>query len=132
MRNITKPAAFFAIALAAFAASAGAQDYGSRGNLEASATDAERAEIEALYQRFIPYIDRARTELTMVKETVAYAEARGFREWDPALRGVSPSDRFYAINRDRTMLLWVVGSEPLASRLSSRADEVRGREISRI
>ena len=44
MRNLTKPAAFLAIALAACATSAGAQHYGSRGNLEASATDAERAE----------------------------------------------------------------------------------------
>ncbi len=92
-----------------------AQDYGSRGNLGATASTAERAEIEALYERFIPYIDRARTELTMVRETVAYAETRGFREWDPAIREVSPGDRFYAVNRDRTMLLWVVGTEPLAS-----------------
>lgn len=105
-----------------------AQDYGSRGNLGETATAAERAEIEALYERFIPYIDRARTELTMVRETVAYAEARGFREWDPAVRNPNPGDRFYAVNRDRTMLLWVVGKEPLASGMrliNSHIDSVR-------
>ena len=69
---------------------ASAQDYGSRGNLGETATTSERAEIEALYERFVPYIDRARTELAMVRETVAYAEARGFIEWDPQVRNPSP------------------------------------------
>ncbi len=113
---------------AATASTAPAQDYGSRGNLGATATAAERAEMEALYERFIPYIDKARTELTMVRETVAYAEARGFREWDPQVRNPSPGDRFYAVNRDRTMLLWVVGTEPLASGMrliNSHIDSVR-------
>ena len=86
---------------AATASTAPAQDYGSRGNLGATATAAERAEMEALYERFIPYIDKARTEPTMVRETVAYAEARGFRECDPQVRNPSPGDRFYAVNRDR-------------------------------
>ena len=64
----------------------------------------------------------------MMKETVAYAEARGFRAWDPGIRGVNPGDRFHAINRDRTMLLWVVGSEPLASGMrfiNSHIDSIR-------
>ena len=78
---------------AATASTAPAQDYGSRGNLGATATAAERAEMEALYERFVPYIDKARTELTMVRETVAYAEARGFREWDPAIREVHPGEQ---------------------------------------
>lgn len=105
-----------------------AQDYGSRGNLGETATDAERAEIEALYERFIPYIDRARTELAMVRETVTYAEERGFREWDPQVRNPSSGDRFYAVNRDRTMVLWIVGQEPLASGMrliNSHIDSVR-------
>ncbi len=128
MRTKTKTPTLVVLALAGFSVLAAAQDYGSRGNLGASATEAERAEIEAIYQRFVPYIDRARTELTMVRETVAYAEARGFRAWDPAIREMNAGDRFYAINRDRTMLLWIVGSEPLASGMrliNSHIDSVR-------
>ena len=116
------------VLLSCAATAASAQDYGSRGNLGETATTAERAEIDVLYERFIPYIDRARTELTMVRETVARAEARGFREWDPALRDPNPGDRFYAVNRDRTMMLWVVGEEPLASGMrliNSHIDSVR-------
>ncbi len=117
--------AALALLAPSFAAS---EEYGSRGNLEANATDAERAAIEAMYRRFVPYIDRARTELAFVRETVAWAEARGFRAWDPAIREVQAGDRFHAVNRDRTMLLWVVGSEPLASGMrlvNSHIDSVR-------
>ena len=113
---------------AAATSGAPAQDYGSRGNLGETATAEERTEIEAFYERFVPYIDKARTELTMVRETIAYAEARGFREWDASIRNPSPGDRFYAVNRDRTMLLWVVGTEPLASGMrliNSHIDSVR-------
>ena len=56
---------FTALLVLGLASASFAQDYGSRGNLGANASMAERAEIEALYERFIPYIDRARTELTM-------------------------------------------------------------------
>ena len=125
----TNPLTLLALSLAILAgATAAAQEYGSRGNLEKNATPAEREAMEALYERFVPYIDRARTELTMVRHTIEYAEARGFRAWDPSLRGVNPGDRFYAVNRDRTMLLWVVGSEPLASGMrlvNSHIDSVR-------
>ncbi len=40
---------------AAFTTAASAQDYGSRGNLGETATATERTEIEALYERFVPY-----------------------------------------------------------------------------
>ncbi len=84
----TNPLTLLALSLAILAGPAAlAQEYGSRGNLEKNATPAEREAMEALYERFVPYIDRARTELTMVRHTIEYAEARGFRAWDPALRG---------------------------------------------
>ena len=70
----------------------------------------------------------ARTEITMVRETIARAEARGFREWSADIREVSPGDRFYAVNRGRTMLLWVVGAEPLRSGMrliNSHIDSIR-------
>ncbi len=59
-------------------------------------------------------IGSARTELMMVRETIRFAEDRGFRLWDPQQGSApSPGDRFYAVNRDRTMVLWVVGQKPL-------------------
>ena len=127
-RIVAVAAAGFVAAAASATAAQEPEEYGSRGNLAKNASAAERREMEALYDRFVPFIDRARTELTMVRETIARAEARGFREWDPTLREVAPGDRFYAVNRGRTMVLWVVGSEPLSAGMrlvNSHIDAVR-------
>jgi aspartyl aminopeptidase len=51
----------------------------------------------------------------MVRETIRFAEDRGFRRWDPQQGSrPSPGSRYYAVNRDRTMVLWVVGQRPLS------------------
>ena len=104
------------------------QEYGSAGNVWAQLSEAERAEVEQLAGRFKQMIGAARSELMMVREAVRWAEARGFRRWDPAAGKPSPGDRFYAVNRDRTIVLWVVGSEPLSSGMrliNSHIDSVR-------
>ena len=106
-------------------------DYGSRGNLWADWTQEERLEAMELGERFKVMIGAARSELMMVKEAVRHAEARGFVAWDLA-QGTqsppSPGDKFYAVNRDRTIVLWIVGQEPLASGMrlvNSHIDSVR-------
>ena len=106
-------------------------DYGSRGNLWADWTQEERREAMELSERFKVMIGAARSELMMVKETIRHAEARGFVAWDPAPASPSPpspGDKFYAVNRDRTIVLWIVGQEPLASGMrlaNSHIDSVR-------
>ncbi len=110
------------------AGSAAARDYGTSSNLEVSATDAERAVIEALHQRVVPNRDPAHTEFIVVWKTGTYAEAWGFRDWDSALREVTPADRFDIVNRDRAVLLSVVGSKPIASGIrliNSSIDAIR-------
>jgi len=106
------------------------EDYGSRGNLWKSMSEEERQEVDALAERFKVMIGDARSELLMVKETIRHAEARGFREWDATGQSSrpSPGDKFYAVNRDRSMVLWVVGKEPLAEGMrlvNSHIDSVR-------
>ncbi len=103
-------------------------DYGSRGNLWADWTQEERLEAMELGERFKVMIGAARSELMMVKEAIRHAEARGFVAWDPARGTPSPGDKFYAVNRDRTIVLWIVGQESLASGMrlvNSHIDSVR-------
>lgn len=105
-----------------------AQAHASGGNLEASVTDAEHAGIEAIYQRFVPYTDRGRTEFTMVRQGVTSAESCGFGNGPPGIRKVTPADHFHAINRYRTVIFSVAGSEPPASGLrlvNPRMDSIR-------
>ena len=122
---------FTLISLLAVVVSALADDdYGSRGNLWKSMSEEERQEVHALAERFKVMIGDARSELLMVKETIRHAEARGFREWDAAGQSSrpSPGDKFYAVNRDRSMVLWVVGKEPLAEGMrlvNSHIDSIR-------
>lgn len=115
--------------LAPFATSARAadDDYGSRGNLWKNMTPAELQEVSELSERFKSMIDVARSELLMVRETIRYAEAHGFERWDPSA-SPRPGDRFYAVNRDRSIVLWVVGKQPLSEGMqliNSHIDSVR-------
>ncbi len=90
------------------------EDYGSRGNIWKSISAAERQEAMDLTERFKGMISTARSEMMMVRETIRFAEERGFRLWDPQQSTPpAPGSKYYAVNRDRTMLLWVVGQKPL-------------------
>lgn len=107
-----------------------AQDYGSRGNLWQALSEEERQEVDDVAERFKVLIGAARSELLMVQETIRHAEARGFRAWDAAGQSSppSPGDKFYAVNRDRSIVLWVVGKEPLAEGMrlvNSHIDSIR-------
>ena len=118
---------WLALALLSVAVEAADDDYGSRGNLWKNMTAEERQEVGELGERFKDMIDVARSELLMVRETIRYAEARGFEQWDPSA-SPSPGNRFYAVNRDRSMVLWVVGQKPLSEwmqLINSHIDSVR-------
>src|SRR5688572_5455879 len=60
------------------------------------------------------FLGKAKSEMQFVREAVRFAESNGFRKWDPkAAAGLKPGTRWYAVNRDRTIVLFVVGTEPL-------------------
>lgn len=102
-------------------------DYGSHGNVWAGLGAEQRAEVEAFAGRFVEMIDVARSEAMMVRESVRWAEARGFREWNASV-DPQPGDRFYAVNRGRTIVLWVQGREPMTAGMrliNSHIDSVR-------
>ncbi len=104
------------------------QDYGSRGNTWTNLTSSERNEVDQFAERFKVMIGAARSELMMVRETIRYAEERGFREWQPGRARPNPGERLYSVNRDRTIVLWVVGRQPLASGIrlvNSHIDSIR-------
>ncbi|MFQ5738268.1 MAG: aminopeptidase 1 [Acidobacteriota bacterium] len=134
IRQVTVP--MLMVSLLLFGSASGTEpplqssgDYGSQGNLWKRVTPEQRGEIQALGERFKKMIGAARSELMMVRESVRYAEERGFRLWTGASVGsVRSGDRFYAVNRDRTMVLWVVGRQPLQAGMrliNSHIDSVR-------
>jgi aspartyl aminopeptidase len=67
---------------------------------------------------FKVFLGTAKSEMQFVREAVRFAESNGFRKWQPkAAAGLKPGTRWYAVNRDRTIVLFVVGSEPMESGL---------------
>lgn len=64
---------------------------------------------------FKAFLGKAKSEMAFVREATRVAEASGFKKWEskPAPGAVKPGSRWYAVNRDRTIVLFVVGTEPI-------------------
>ncbi len=69
----------------------------------------------AFGEEFKDFMGRAKSEMWFVREGVVFAESEGFRAWSPdvASSDLTPGSRWYAVNRDRTIVLFIIGSEPL-------------------
>jgi aspartyl aminopeptidase len=104
--------------LLVFASNVHAQDFGFDSawpDLDAS----ERADVMAFGEDFKQFMDTARSHMWFVREGIALAEAEGFRAWsaDVSSADMPPGSRWYAVNRDRTLVLFIVGSEPIEAGL---------------
>jgi aspartyl aminopeptidase len=80
-------------------------------------TEAQRTEVMRFGDDFKQFIGRAKSASTFVQEVTKLVEAGGFRRWpgSPARAELRPGSRWYAINRGRTIVAFVVGTEPLAT-----------------
>ena len=103
----------FATALL-LAAPASGQDFGF-SHVWPELNAGERSEVMAFGEAFKDFIGRAKSEMWFVREGVEFAESEGFTPWSPDLNAsdLTPGSRWYAVNRDRTLVLFVIGSEPL-------------------
>src|SRR5262249_4905216 len=78
---------------------------------------AQRDEVMRFSEDFKKFIGRAKSEMSFVREAKAFLDASGFRPWPgtASKADVRPGSRWYAINRDRTVAAFVIGSEPMLS-----------------
>lgn len=100
------------------AVQAPAQDFGF-GSAWPALDDAERARVMAFGDEFKAFMGRVRSHMWFVREAVALAEADGFEPWssDVAAAELTPGSRWYAVNRDRTIVLFVLGRQPVPAGL---------------
>ena len=75
-------------------------------------SDAQRAEMESYCKRYAAFMDACKTEREATAWTVATAEANGFKALVPGMV-LQPGDKVYKNNRDKSILLAVIGSESL-------------------
>lgn len=108
MRNIRK---FFVIAFfISFGVSVHGQEFSSAW-LEID--QQEQMQVMNFAEEFKDFMAVARSEMWFVKEGVEYAESEGFQAWTPDIddSAMSPGSRWYAINRDRTLVLFIIGNK---------------------
>ncbi|MDG2090807.1 MAG: aminopeptidase 1 [Gammaproteobacteria bacterium] len=75
----------------------------------------EQAQVMQFAEEFKDFMAVARSEMWFVREGVELAEAEGFRAWAPNTdaSAMIPGSRWYAINRDRTLVLFIIGDTPI-------------------
>jgi aspartyl aminopeptidase len=95
------------------AASQGAQP----GPVWPQLTEAERGQVMTFGDDFKQFIGRAKSALTFVRDVRTLVEAAGFKPWpaSPSRGEARPGTKWYATNRDRTIVAFVIGREPLTS-----------------
>ena len=75
-------------------------------------TDAQRAEMNAYCTRYAAFMDACKTEREATTWTIAAAEAAGFKALVPG-QALKAGDKVYKNNRNKSLLLAVIGSESL-------------------
>ena len=80
-------------------------------------TQVQRDEVQRFGDDFKQFIGRAKSAVTFVQEAVKLVEANGFKRWpaSPSKADVRPGSRWYAVNRDQTIVAFIVGTDPLSS-----------------
>ncbi len=77
-------------------------------------TKEQRAEMESYCKRYAAFMDACKTEREATAWAVETAKANGFKELKAGMN-LQPGDKVYYNNRDKSILLAVIGSESLAS-----------------
>ena len=73
----------------------------------------ERLELEGYCRDYMAFLNDSRTEREAVKNAIAMAEERGFREYVPGME-LKPGMKLYRNNRGKALMLAVIGKDDLS------------------
>ena len=91
----------------------------------AELTEAQREEMETYISEYRSFLDACKTEREATAWTVAEAEAHGFKALTPDLI-LKPGDKVYYVNRNKSVLLAVMGRQSLAAVINSGTAYITG------
>ena len=72
----------------------------------------ELKKLHAFNEDYRVFLSNSKTERTFVTNSVAFAEAQGFKPVDTAKK-LKAGDRYYAVNKGKNVILFVMGKKPL-------------------
>ena len=75
-------------------------------------TQQQREEMDAYCKRYAIFMDACKTEREATEWTAELAEKNGFKALVPGMQ-LQPGDRVYRNNRDKSIMLAVIGNESL-------------------
>ena len=116
MRRVT--GVIVALLCLAWSGTAQGQDVGF-ANAWPELTPADQEQVQKFGEDVKVFLGQAKSEMLFVRSAAQFAESNGFQKWDASTSAgmLKPGSRWYAINRDRTIVLVVVGSEPIENGL---------------
>lgn len=82
-----------------------------------------QAAAEAFCEGYKAFISEAKTEREAVRAAVRMAEARGFSSFEPGKK-YAPGDKIYLNNREKALLLAVIGTEPIENGVNIAAAHI--------
>ncbi len=95
----------------------------------------ERDEIFSYCEEYKKYLDLGKTARSASREAVKMAQANGFKEYNFGAK-VQAGDKYYYVNRDRSLFLFIIGSENIekgiriiASHIDSPAIDIRANPV---
>ncbi len=95
----------------------------------------QEKDVEKFAKDYKRFMNLARTETTTVTQTVKLAKAAGFKPWSLGA-SVKPGAKYYDVNRDRSLTLFIIGEDDLqagarlsASHIDSPRLELKGRPL---
>ncbi len=77
-------------------------------------TESEKKTIIKFCDGYIKFLNKAKTEREFVKESLVEAEKAGFKPLS-SFKTLKAGDKVYFINRDKNIILAVIGKEPIAN-----------------
>lgn len=91
-----------------------------RKNVWLNIDQGKRDELESLSTDYMDFMNKSKTERLAVKEIVRRAEEAGFRNIDEVIAEgkLEAGDKVYAINRQKAVALFVIGSEDFEQGMS--------------
>ncbi len=72
----------------------------------------ELKKLHAFNEDYRVFLSNSKTERTFVTNSVAFAEAHGFKPVETAKK-LKAGDRYYAVNKGKNVILFVIGKKPL-------------------
>ncbi len=91
-----------------------------RKNVWLNIDDDKRNELEEISKDYIDFLNTAKTERLATKEIIRRAEEAGFKSLDEKIKegNLKAGDRVYLVNKNKAVVLFVIGSEDLENGMS--------------